>query len=186
MSKHTLEILFDSKARLKILKYLFRNSEALITAKEISIRVQEELSTTRKELQKLEIMGLIKKSHINPSFEYLYELRDLVLKASPAEKTRLIAQINSLGRIKLAIIAGIFIDKENSDPLAVDIFLVGDDIEKRRLNQFLKTAEAEIGKEIRFATMEKEEFKYRFSMFDRFVRVLIEGPHEKLINKLGI
>jgi hypothetical protein len=34
--------------------------------------------------------------------------------------------------------------------------------------------------------MEKEEFIYRHGMFDRFVRVLLEGPHEKIINKLGI
>ena len=34
--------------------------------------------------------------------------------------------------------------------------------------------------------MDKEEFKYRFSMFDRFVRVLLEGPHENLIDKLGV
>ena len=34
--------------------------------------------------------------------------------------------------------------------------------------------------------MEKDEFEYRYGMFDRFVRVLLEGPHEKLINKLGL
>jgi len=34
--------------------------------------------------------------------------------------------------------------------------------------------------------MDKEEFEYRLSMFDRFVRVFIEGPHEKLINRLEL
>ena len=64
--------------------------------------------------------------------------------------------------------------------------IVGDDIDKAKLHNFLKSLEAEVGKEIKFGLMEKEEFEYRFGMFDRFVRVILEGPHEKLINKLGL
>jgi hypothetical protein len=123
---------------------------------------------------------------INNSFEFLYELRDLLLKSSPAEKNNMIERINKLGRIKLAIVAGIFINKENPDPTVVDLLIVGDDIENRKLRPFLKSLEAEVGKEIKFSIMEKDEFQYRFAMFDRFIRVLFEGPHEKLINKLGL
>ena len=123
---------------------------------------------------------------LNPGFEYFSELRDLLLKSPPSEKRDLVARIHKLGKIKLAIISGIFLDKELNDLLAVDLFLVHDYLDKRKLNQFLKNVEAEVGTEVRFATMDKEEFKYRSAMFDRFVRVLLEGPHEKLINKLGI
>ena len=123
---------------------------------------------------------------IDNAFEFLYELRDLVLKSSPAEKNRLIEKINRLGRIKLAIVAGIFVNKENPDPTIADLLIVGDDIETRKVKIFLKTLEAEVGKEIKLAVMEKEEFQYRFAMFDRFIRVLFESPHEKLINKLGL
>ena len=98
----------------------------------------------------------------------------------------MIERINKLGRIKLAIVAGIFINKENPDPTVVDLLIVGDDIENRKLRPFLKSLEAEVGKEIKFSIMEKDEFQYRFAMFDRFIRVLFEGPHEKLINKLGL
>jgi hypothetical protein len=59
-------------------------------------------------------------------------------------------------------------------------------VNSRKLRSFLKALEAEVGKEIKFALMEKEEFLYRLAMFDRFVRVVIESPHEKLINKLNI
>ena len=123
---------------------------------------------------------------LNGGFEFLYELRDLVLKSSPAEKNRLVEKINRLGRIKLAIISGVFMNKENADPTVADLLIVGDDIENRKLKPFLKGIEAEVGKEIKFAVMEKDEFQYRLSMFDRFIRVLLEGPHEKLINKLGL
>ena len=126
---------------------------------------------------------------LNPAFEFFSELRNLILKSSPAEKDKMIKRITGLGRVRLAVISGIFlsdkdsIDTQDSD---VDLFIVGDDIDKAKLHNFLKSLEAEVGKEIKFGLMEKEEFEYRFGMFDRFVRVILEGPHEKLINKLGL
>jgi hypothetical protein len=123
---------------------------------------------------------------INNSFEFLHELRDLVLKSSPAEKNSLIQKINKLGRIKLAISAGILVGKENPDPTVADLLIVGEDMETGKLKPFFKGLEAEVGKELKFSVMDKDEFQYRFAMFDRFIRVLFEGPHDKLINKLGL
>src|SRR3989344_1154009 len=190
MSKNSLEVLMDSRTRLKILKFLFRNLDKKYTLAEIVNHTQEDSKGVRRELEKLQAIRLLKINKkafgINREFEYFHELRDLILKSSPSDKARLVASLNRLGKIKLAIISGIFLDKENKDSLAVDLFLVGDDLERRKLGSFLKNLEAEVGKEVRFAMMEKEEFKYRLSMFDRFVRVLLEGPHDKLIDKLGI
>lgn len=190
MSKNSLEVLFESKTRLKILKFLFRNLPKFYTAREVINHTQEHTTAVRREIERLSAIGLLQRQQrsysMNPRFEFFSELRDLVLKSSPSEKRRLIAQIGRLGRIKLAVIAGIFLDKEIKDPLAVDLFLVGDDLDRRRLTNFLRNLESDIGKEVRFTTMEREEFKYRLGMFDRFIRVLLEGPHEKLINKLGI
>jgi hypothetical protein len=123
---------------------------------------------------------------LNTDFEFFYELRDLVLKSSPAEKDRMVERLNKLGRVKLAIISGVFINKENLDPLITDLLIVGDDVDRRKLRAFLRATEAEVGKEIKFTVMDKEEFQYRLAMFDRFTRVLLESPHEKLINRLGI
>jgi hypothetical protein len=123
---------------------------------------------------------------LNTDFEFFDELKDLVLKSSPAEKDTMIARLNKIGRIKLAIVSGIFLNKENPDPLVTDLLIVSDDFERRKLRAFLKSTQAEVGKEIKFAVMDKEEFQYRLAMFDRFIRALLEGPHEKLINRLGI
>src|SRR5687767_4642872 len=78
---------------------------------------------------------------LNPSFEYFSELRDLLLKQSPSEKRDLVERIHKLGKIRLAVISGIFLDKELNDPLAVDLFLVHDYLDKRKLTQFLKNVE---------------------------------------------
>lgn len=125
---------------------------------------------------------------LNSSFEFFGELRSLILKSSPAEKDKIIKRITSLGKVQLAVISGIFLNKHSADTVNfdVDLFVVGDDINKAKLRTFLKSLEAEVGKELKFSLMDKEEFRYRYNMFDRFVRVLLEGPHEKLINKLGL
>lgn len=123
---------------------------------------------------------------LNLDFGSFFELRDLILKSLPAEKDTMIERINKLGKVKLAVISGVFMNKDNPDPYIPDLLLVGDDLDKRKLRTFLKAIEAEVGKEIKFVILDKEEFQYRLAMFDRFIRVLLDGPHDKLINRLGI
>ncbi|MEK7600573.1 MAG: hypothetical protein AAB463_01250 [Patescibacteria group bacterium] len=128
---------------------------------------------------------------VNKEFAFFNELHSLILKPSPAERGELMRRIASLGRVKLAVISGVFLNTPDQTALIdtnapTDLFLVADDYSKQKLSAFLKALESEVGKEIKFGIMDREEFMYRFGMFDRFVRVLLEGPHEKLINKLGI
>lgn len=188
-----LENLFNSKLRVKVLKFLFRNYPVDIGAKDLAQRTQEKPELIRKELGKFVKIGLIKATGktnyaLNPGFEFFGELRSLILKSSPAEKDKMIKRISGLGRVKLAVASGVFLNQDSSDTMdsKVDLFIVGDDINKKKLGTFLRSLEAEVGKEIKFGLMDKEEFQYRHSMFDRFVRVLLESPHEKLINKLGL
>ena len=126
---------------------------------------------------------------LNPDFEFFNELKNLILKSSPAEKDKMIKRITGLGKVKLAVISGIFITENHGPDLydtVADLFIVGDDISKNKLRTFLNSLEAEVGKEIRFTLMDKDEFEYRYGMFDRFIRVLLEGPHDKIVNKLGL
>ena len=126
---------------------------------------------------------------LNPDFEFFSELRSLILKSSAGEKEKMINKVSNLGRVRLAVISGIFLsdpDSINQYDAPADLFIVGDDINRAKLRNFLGSLEAEIGTEIKFTLMDKEEFDYRYSMFDRFVRVLLEGPHEKIVNKIGL
>ena len=101
----------------------------------------------------------------------------------------MVKKVSNLGRVRLALISGIFLndpDTTSQYDSPADLFIVGDDINRQKLRNFLASLEAEIGTEIKFTLMNKEEFDYRYGMFDRFVRVLLEGPHEKIINKIGL
>lgn len=125
------------------------------------------------------------KYFLNPNYEFYNELKNLILKLSSSERNSIIASINHLGRVRLAIASGVLLNDPSPSETA-DLFIVGDDIDRRRLSRFLKSLEASVGVEVKFVLMDKEEFRYRYGMFDRFIRLLFDGPHEKLINKLGI
>lgn len=59
MSKNAIEVLFESRARVKILKFLFRNMTKNYTFAEIVNHVQEDASVVRREINKLEEINLI-------------------------------------------------------------------------------------------------------------------------------
>lgn len=208
MAEQLLEKLFESIPKVRILRLFMQNSEHLFTFKEITDRSRIKPRMAKKELQKLLKIGLIKnrsgkirledkkgKKHIvrykkmdfygvSPDFDFLKELKDLVIKSSVTSHKKLLRSLRGLGNVKLAVLSGMFV---NNDPTSrTDLLIVGDNIPKRKLDNFLLRTESELGKSIHYTLMDLDEFKYRLNMYDRFLRDILEYPHEKLINKLGI
>lgn len=58
--KPFFELLFGSRARVKILKFLFRNPGVGFNARELAIRIQELPSAVNKEIKNLLDIGLLK------------------------------------------------------------------------------------------------------------------------------
>lgn len=137
---------------------------------------------SRKSKRRKRVSGRPPYYGLNSRFQFLGELRNLILTSPPASLDKMAKKIGSLGRVKLALASGVFVNKEN----VADLLIVGDDIDRRRFKNFLKTLEAEVGTQILFAIMDREEFTYRRAMFDRFVRLMLEGPHEVLIDRIGL
>jgi len=191
MSKEILEQLFDSLVKVRLLKLFLRNPDSAFELSEIAKKIKSDLSICRRQINKLESINFInsrikkkKKNYsVNQDFDFYNELRTLVLKSSPASKKKILRRLKDLGKINLAILSGIFIDADNA---RVDLLVVGDSIKQKKLSNFLKDLEAEIGKEVDYVVLSTKDFKYRHDMFDRFIRDVLEKPHEKLINKLKI
>ena len=187
----TIDVIFDSPVRVRVLKLFLYNPETSFEPKTISKMLNIGLVIANKHLKGLKEIKFvdqktIKGRHVfktNPNFYFYDELKELVFKANPASKEKLIKRISSLGKIKLAIISGIFLNFDNA---RADLMIVGDDIKPVKFNKFLKDLEAEVGKEINCALMTVKEFHYRYNMYDRFVRDILDFKHEKLINKLKI
>lgn len=191
MAKEVLEQLFDSPVKVKLLKLFLRNPEQSFTLLGITKRLKCNSAACRRELNKLSDIRLInirfkakKKTYsVNPSFDFYNELKTLVLKSSPTSKKKMIKKLRLLGGIKVAIIAGVLLNNENA---RVDMLIVGDNINNRKINNLLTDLEADVGKELDYVIMTTDEFEYRFEMFDRFLLDVMEKPHEKIINKLKI
>ena len=120
---------------------------------------------------------------LNGSFPYLDGLRGLILHAVPLQSLKLNKLFRSSGNIKLIVVSGFLIHAENS---RIDLLLVGDALKRGIIEKNLKTIEAELGKELSYAVFTTQEFLYRLEMCDKFVRDVLDYPHEKIINKLNI
>lgn len=203
-----LEKLFNSKARVKVLRFFLRNQENCYDLADIARRNKISAETAKGEIKILESIGfavLCKKDDmqedskekkqlqdcykLNPEFKLLKELEALVFAAGFITKEDLTEIINNVGKVKLAVISGVFLG-ENS-PIRhgrnrVDLFLVVDTVDKSKLKSALQNIEAEIGKEIDYSVLTAEEFSYRRDMYDKFVHDILDGPREDLINKLKV
>ena len=190
-NEFTLEVLFDSRVRARILKMFLYAPERDFGIKIISKILNVKTALINKHLKTLSEIKFLKTKtiggkkffRVNSGFNSYNELKELILRINPASKEKIIRQIISLGKIKLAVISGVFMNFENA---RADLMVVGDKIKLNKFNKFLRNLEAETGKEINYALMTAEEFQYRYGMYDRFVRDLLEFKHEKLINKLKI
>ena len=209
-----LQTLFESLAKIRLLRLFLQNPERDFTLQDIEQLTQIKRGSFLRDLHKLIKAGLVKEKpgivreekkenthtkkkqkhrgqkpkkilfySVNAEFPVFSELYDLIIKSSTASRKKLLEHIKRLGKIRLAILSGIFLNDETS---RLDLMIVGDDIKKRSLEKFLATTESELGKTLRYAVMDTDEFRYRMNMYDRFLRDLLERNHEKLINKLNI
>ena len=110
-------------------------------------------------------------------------LKNLLITVSLHADETLLKKFASVGRIKLFLASGIFIQEWDT---RVDLLIVGDDINFTRLETVIKSIEAEIGKEIIYSAFETNDFEYRYGMHDRLIRDIIDFPHTTLVDKLEI
>ena len=120
---------------------------------------------------------------LDRKFPYVEDITSFLSNINPFKHKDIIDKISRAGKIKLLIIAGVFIKDPDS---RIDLLVVGDELKNTQLDNIIKIIESEIGKEIRYAVFETKEFNYRLSMFDKLIRDLLDYPHEKIINKLGL
>lgn len=204
MTHNILEKLFGSAARVKIMKlFLFSDNlqfdketvveKAKITNKdaqrELKLLNELELIKSRKVIKNITTKNnrTIKKKvqiyTLNPAFTLIRSLRDLLINNEPLRHGDIQKRLSKIGKIKLIIISGIFLQSEDS---RVDLLIVADEVKKRVLDNIVKTMESEIGKELRFSCLSSEDFKYRHSVCDRLIRDIFDYQHEVVLDRIGL
>lgn len=200
-----LDMLFGSEFRVLLLRFFLLNPDTVFSKADIVKKAGVRSVTAQKELKLLGRAGFIKKAivmrelpkrksrrtkkqkikgfSLNSAFPLLKELKRFLISGLPLAKEKIAKDFRKLGKIKAVILAGIFLDDPSS---RVDLFLVGEDVKKRRLERILKRFERELGKDLHYALMTQEEFEYRYGMHDRFIRDLLDHPHETIFDSLKI
>lgn len=204
--------LFGSQTLVKIIRLFYLNPEEVFEVREISRRVRSSLGSARRELRILERVSFIKEGSkfanetirikkkvkrkrirgfiVNSVFAYFGPLKKLVLTAAPVDRDAILARFKKGGRLTLVVLSGIFVDQggdeENHFAPHLDILIVGDAIKKPIIDNAVRNFEAQIGKELNYSILPNKEFLYRLRMRDKFIRDILDFPHEKILNKLDI
>ncbi len=190
----TLSKLFGSETKVKIMRLFLFNSDKVFGVNEIVDRVKSNHSKVRRELSTLEKVDFVRRRAsqknrngygfaMNTQFPYLLPLQNFLINTEPLQPKELVKKLTKLGSIKMLVVAGVFIQDPES---RADILMVGDGVKKGALENMMKDLESEIGKELKYAYFTTEDFKYRLSMFDKLTRDILDYPHKKILNKLGI
>jgi len=196
--------LFGSNARVKILKLFLLHPEKKYYIRELSRNLKLQVNSVRRELENLEKFGLLISSHsieadikdkkiitqnmhdkkyfqANKDFVLFNEVKTLIVKAQILYEKDFIKKLNIIGKTKLLILAGLFVNNAAS---SVDLFIVG----RFNKNKFLKLIhelENELGREINYTLMDWREFKYRRDITDVFLYDILEGNKIVVIDETG-
>ncbi|MEK7588757.1 MAG: replication/maintenance protein RepL [Patescibacteria group bacterium] len=179
----TLSKILGSQARIKVMRLFLLNKGKIFTNKEISQRSRVNPDALRKEIKILDSADFIKKKntggwYFNPNFKYIKEFEGLLVSADTLDHSSLIENFKKVGKLKLLVVSGIFIKNKDS---RVDLLLVGEGIQKSKVEDSVKRLEAEIGVEIVYAMFTLKEFVYRLTMYDKLVRDILDFPHEVVL-----
>lgn len=174
--------------------------------RELTRKIDTQINAVRRELANLHKLGLItevesneeadpeelgtKKTFgikrryymTNPHFPLLQEITSLIVKAQLMLEKHLDEQIQTFGEVKYLAFLGMFIGKPKAP---VEIFLVADTFDIKKLKAALSEMEHDLGTEINFSLMTLEEFRYRKEMTDKFLYAILEAPKNVVVDRLN-
>jgi hypothetical protein len=116
---------------------------------------------------------------VNTNFLLFQDLRSLFKKVQILLKQNLVQEIETKGKIDYLAFTGRFVDQKDAP---TDILLVGQ-IDQKVLQKVIQAFEEEMGHEINYTLMPREEFLYRKQITDRFLFSILEMEKVVVIDK---
>ncbi|MCA9367584.1 hypothetical protein KC887_04985 [Candidatus Kaiserbacteria bacterium] len=198
-----LSILFGSTARVKLLRFFLFNPSREFHFDDISRRAKLVRRTARTELNALERAGVIKQKSIyidnpdkkkqkklkavgytlNKDFPELPALQTFLFETAPIDGKNLLKYLRQAGPLDFVGVSGVFVREFEQ---RLDVLLAMKKFSQAKVEKAIRSLEAEIGIEIRFAAMSSEDLLYRVGMYDKLTRDFFDYPHQVLVDKLNV
>lgn len=198
----TIDGLFGSKTRVKLLHLFLNNPGKAFYVREITRLIDEQINSVRRELSNLLTAGVITSDtadnklyyEINQHYEYYVPFRGIFAGekvahlTTGAQKSQSIVmsrkndtwrtKVSIIKGVRVAVVAGILVEGSAS---SIDLMIVGD-ATSTKITALVKEIESEEGRELNYSTMTYDEFYYRLSIRDRFINQVISSKHEVLVD----
>jgi len=186
-----LSRLFGSAARLKLLRLFLFNDDTAFSSADAAFRAKVSKEAARKEISVLSAAGVIRKraggqgvaytaSRKFPHYDALQQFLRTTTNLSDAD---LVNTLKKAGSLRLVVLSGLF---TGAIETKVDLLVVGDKLEDKPLEAAVRTLEAELGRELCFASFSTEEFRYRMGVYDRLIRDVMDYPKRIILDKIGL
>lgn len=183
--------LFGSPARLKLIRLFLFNDSEWYSASGAGARAKVAKDTARREIASLLTLGLLRKKSVkggpyfaaNPRFVHYEALRTFLRTTSGIDDASISQTLKKAGALRLVALSGMFTGVQESK---VDLLIVGDKLDERVLAAIIHSLEAELGRELRYASFSTEDFRYRVGVYDRLVRDVLDYPHRVVLDKIGV
>ncbi|KKQ98433.1 MAG: Transcriptional regulator [Candidatus Woesebacteria bacterium GW2011_GWB1_39_12] len=187
--------IITSRVRIKILELFLSDTTEMYHVRGIVREIKEEINAVRRELERLETGGLLRKEPrgnrvyywIRDDYPFFEDLLSMVSKTTGLGAD-IISNRTKVGKLNLVMFSGKFTrKKDRKKEEEVDILVVGE-VVLPELAALIRREESKRGKEINYTVMSKEEFEFRKKRRDPFLlgilagsRVMIIGNEEELV-----
>lgn len=196
-----LSILFGSSARVKLLRFFLFNPSKEFTFDDMSRRARLVRRTARTEITALEKAGVIVKRTmyvavpgkekkiktlgyaLNKKFPELQALQTFLFETAPIDGKNLLTHLRKAGVIDFVLVAGVFVREFEQQ---LDVLIAMKKLSETKVESAIRSLEAEIGIEIRFAMMTSDDLLYRVGMNDKLARDVFDYKHQILVDKIGV
>ena len=196
MSKETsapIERLFGSKTRAKLLQLFFENPNKSYYVREMTRVIDEQINSVRRELNNLESIGVIKNEtydnkiyySANNKHSFAHPLTELFSKKSypsSAKSTEVETSVwDGYTRAVRNYLKALVVTNRLPGQDGIDLLIIGND-KTKKLTRWAEVVEKKLGKPINYVIMSTDDFEYRQSVHDRFLREIYEMEITEIID----
>ena len=196
--EQSINALFGSKTRVKLLNLFFNSPDQKFYVREISRTIDEQVNSVRRELTNLESVGVVKSStedrkiyyQANQRFKYYLPLRVIFAGVKIGESISVDKKTSDIDKwqselsdiqneVELLVLFGVLADDPKSN---IDMLLVGDNY-GHNLSEWASNIENKEGRELNYMILSMEDFYYRYTTQDTFIKGLFEGSNQVILDK---